>query len=60
LAQLHASSVSHGWRLVLGAVRDPVRDTLARASLLSAIGEENIFRNMENAVEAVTAPNQQV
>jgi len=45
---------------VLGAVRDPVRDTLARASLLSAIGEENIFRNMENAVEAVTAPNQQV
>jgi len=54
LAQLHASSVKHGWRLVLAAVRDPVRDTLSRASLLSAIGEENVFRNMENAVEAVT------
>ena len=54
LAQLHGSAVQHGRRLVLAAVRDPVRDTLARASLLSAIGEENVFRNMENAVEAVT------
>jgi sulfate permease, SulP family len=55
LAELHASSVKHGRRLVLAAVRDPVRDTLARASLLSVLGEENIFRNMENAVQAVTA-----
>jgi SulP family sulfate permease len=57
LAQLHASSVKHDRRLVLAAVRDPVRDTLARASLLTVIGEENIFRNMENAVESVTASN---
>ena len=55
LAQLHASLVKHGRRLVLAGVRDPVRDTLARASLLSVLGEENIFRNMQNAVEAVTA-----
>ena len=55
LVQLHASSIRHGRRLVLAAVRDPVRDTLERASLLSVIGEENIFRNMQNAVEAVTA-----
>ncbi len=55
LSELHASSVKHGRRLVLAAVRDPVRDTLARASLLSVLGEENIFRNMENAVQAVTA-----
>jgi high affinity sulfate transporter 1 len=54
LAQLHASSVKHGRRLVLAGVRDPVRDTLGRASLLSVLGEENIFRNMQNAVEAVT------
>lgn len=60
LAQLHATSAKHGWRLVLAAVRDPVRDTLTRASLLSAIGEENIFRNMENAVEAVTAATHRV
>ena len=38
LAELHASSVKHGRRLVLAAVRDPVRDTLARASLLSVLG----------------------
>jgi len=55
LAQLHASSVKHGRRLILAGVRDPVRDTLACASLLSVLGEENIFRNMQNAVEAVTA-----
>ena len=54
LAQLHASSVKHGRRLVLAGVRDPVRDTLARASLLSVLGEQNIFRNMQTAVEAVT------
>jgi sulfate permease, SulP family len=54
LAQLHASSVKHGRRLVLAGVRDPVRDTLSRASLLSVLGEENVFRNMQNAVEAVT------
>jgi sulfate permease, SulP family len=55
LAQLHDSSVRHGRRLVLAAVRDPVRDTLERASLLSVIGTDNIFRNMQNAVESVTA-----
>jgi sulfate permease, SulP family len=55
LSQLHASSVKHGRRLVLAAVRDPVRDTFARAGLLSVLGEENIFRNMQNAVESVTA-----
>ena len=54
LSQLHASCVRHGGRLVLAAVRDPVRDTFARAGLLSVIGEENIFRNMQNAVESVT------
>ena len=55
LAQLHDSSVRHGRRLVLAAVRDPVRDTLERASLLTVIGEDNIFRNMQNAVDSVTA-----
>jgi len=54
LWQLHASCVKHGGRLVLAAVRDPVRDTFARAGLLSVIGEENIFRNMQNAVDSVT------
>ena len=55
LSQLHATSVKHGGRLVLAAVRDPVHDTFARAGLLSVLGEENIFRNMQNAVESVTA-----
>ena len=55
LAELHASCVKYGRRLVLAAVRDPVRDTLARAGLLSTIGEANIFRNMQNAVDSVTA-----
>jgi MFS superfamily sulfate permease-like transporter len=55
LAQLHASSVKHNRRLVLASVRDGVRDKLARASLLSVLGEENVFRNMQNAVDAVTA-----
>lgn len=58
LAQLHASSVKHGRRMVLAAVRDPVRDALERASLLREIGEENVFRNMENAVESVTFTTQ--
>jgi SulP family sulfate permease len=60
LAQLRDSSVRHGRRLVLAGVRDPVRDTLARASVLGVIGEENIFRNMQNAVEAVTASSSAV
>ena len=54
LTELHASCVKHGRRLVLAAVRDPVRDTLTRAGLLSVLGEENIFRNMQNAVDSVT------
>jgi high affinity sulfate transporter 1 len=55
LSELHASSVKHGRRLVLASVRDPVRDTLERAGLLTVLGEENIFRNMHNAVESVIA-----
>jgi len=55
LSQLHASSLKHATRLVLAAVRDPVRDAFARAGLLGVLGEENIFRNMQNAVESVTA-----
>ena len=55
LTELHDSCVKHGRRLVLAAVRDPVRDTLARAGLLTVLGEENIFRNMQNAVDSVTA-----
>lgn len=54
LAQLHASSVKHGRRMVLAGVRDPVRDTLARASLLTVLGEENIFRSVDHAVEELT------
>lgn len=60
LAQLLGNARDHGHRIVLAAVRDPVRDTLTRASLLSTIGEENIFRNMENAVEAVTGATRPV
>jgi len=55
LAQLHASSVKHGRRLVLAGVRDPVRETLQRAGLIEVLGEENIYRSMAQAVEAVTA-----
>jgi MFS superfamily sulfate permease-like transporter len=55
LSQLHASTVKHATRLVLAAVRDPVRDAFTRAGLLGVLGEENIFRNMQNAVESVTA-----
>jgi hypothetical protein len=40
---------------VLAAVRDPVRDTLESASLLGVIGTDNVFRNMQNAVDTVTA-----
>jgi hypothetical protein len=40
---------------VLAGVRDPVRDILARASLLGVLGEENIFRSVDYAVDAVTA-----
>ena len=55
LSQLHASAVKHCGRLVLAAVRDPVRDAFARAGLLTILGEENVFRNMQNAVDSVTA-----
>ncbi|HVP54190.1 MAG TPA: SulP family inorganic anion transporter [Candidatus Eisenbacteria bacterium] len=55
LAQLHASSVKHGWRLVLAGVRDPVRDTLERSGLLRAIGRENVFRSVALAVESATS-----
>ena len=53
LAQLHASSVKHGRRLVLAAVRDPVRDTLARSRLTHVFGEENVFRSVQLAFDAV-------
>jgi high affinity sulfate transporter 1 len=56
LAQLHASSVKHGRRMVLAGVRDPVRETLERAGLIELLGGKNIFRSMAQAVEAVTAP----
>ncbi len=55
LAQLHARVADRGIRLVLAAVRDPVRDRLAKASLLKTIGEENIFRSVDHAVDALTA-----
>jgi len=55
VAQLHARAVDRGIRLVLAGVRDPVRDRLAKASLLKAIGEENIFRSVDGAVDALTA-----
>jgi len=55
LAQLHASSAKHGRRLVLAGVRDPVRETLQRAGLIEVLGEENIYRSMTQAVEAITA-----
>jgi sulfate permease, SulP family len=55
LAQLHASSMKHGRRLVLAGVRDPVRDKLQRAGLLSLIGEGNIFRSVALAVESATS-----
>ena len=55
LAQLHASSVKHGRRLVLAGVRDPVRDSLERAGLLSVFGEGNIFRSVALAVESATS-----
>jgi len=60
LAQLHASSVKHGRRLVLAGVRDPVRETLQRAGLIEVLGEENIFRSMAHAVAATTVSNSAV
>jgi hypothetical protein len=42
-------------RMVLAGVRDPVRDRLAKASLLTTIGEENIFRSVDHAVDALTS-----
>jgi SulP family sulfate permease len=59
LAQLHDRAVDRGIRLVLAGVRDPVRDRLAKASLLKAMGEENIFRSLDHAVEALTAASSQ-
>jgi sulfate permease, SulP family len=53
LGQLHASSVRHGRRLVLAGVRDPVRDTLQRAGMIEVLGEENIFRSVAQAMNAV-------
>ncbi len=60
LSQLHASSVKHGRRLVLAGVRDPVRDTLQRAGMISALGEENIFRSVAQAIAAVQATSTSV
>jgi len=55
LRQLQASAVKHGRRTVLAGVRHPVREQLERASLMSLIGEENIFRTVEYAFEVLTA-----
>ncbi len=57
LQQLRASTAKRQIRLVLAGVRDPVRDRLAKASLLDAIGEENIFRGVDQAVDALTGPS---
>jgi high affinity sulfate transporter 1 len=54
LQQMLASATERHIRLVLAGVRDPVRDRLVKASLLSAIGEENIFRSVDHAVDALT------
>jgi SulP family sulfate permease len=54
LQQMHASATEKHIRLVLAGVRDPVRDRLAKASLLTVIGEENIFRGVDQAVDALT------
>jgi MFS superfamily sulfate permease-like transporter len=55
LQQMLASAAEKHIRLVLAGVRDPVRDRLAKASLLTTIGEENIFRSVDHAVDALTA-----
>jgi len=59
LQQMLASAAEKHIRLVLAGVRDPVRDRLAKASLLNTIGEENIFRSVDHAVDALTAPSAQ-
>ena len=56
LQQLLASTAEKHIRMVLAGVRDPVRDRLAKASLIDTIGEENIFRGVDQAVDALT-PN---
>lgn len=50
LSQLHASSLKHGRHLVLAAVRDPVRDTLQSAGLITVLGEENVYRSVAHAL----------
>ena len=55
LQQMLASATERHIRLVLAGVRDPVRDRLVKASLLNAIGEENIFRSVDHAVDALTS-----
>jgi sulfate permease, SulP family len=54
LQQLRASAARRHIHLVLAGVRDPVRDRLAKASLLTELGEENIFRSVDHAVDALT------
>jgi high affinity sulfate transporter 1 len=55
LQQMLASASEKHIRMVLAGVRDPVRDRLAKASLLTAIGEDNIFRSVDHAVDALTS-----
>ena len=55
LQQMLASVTEKHIRMVLAGVRDPVRDRLAKASLLTTIGEENIFRSVDHAVDALTS-----
>ena len=55
LQQMLASATKQHIRLVLAGVRDPVRDRLTKASLLNAIGEENIFRGVDHAVDTLSS-----
>ena len=54
LEQVRATAAKRHIRLVLAGVRDPVRDRLATASLIDKLGEDNIFRSVDHAVDALT------
>jgi len=54
LEQVRATAAKRHIRLVLAGVRDPVRDRLAKASLIDKLGEDNIFRSVDHAVDALT------
>jgi len=54
LEQVRATAAKRHMRLVLAGVRDPVRDRLAKAALIDKFGEDNIFRSVDHAVDALT------